>query len=75
MKAFVVLAVLALVTLASAEPAADGPMKQVKDFFSSVNPIILIAGGILLLVASGLAKLIAVVLILVGVIGLAMSFL
>jgi hypothetical protein len=77
MKAyFAVLVLLLAVSAAAAEPAQQqSAMSQIKGFFSTVNPFVLIAAGVLLLIASGMAKLIGAILLVVGVIWAIISFL
>ena len=77
MKAyFAVLVLLLAVSAAAAEPAQQqSAMSQIKGFFSTVNPFVLIAAGVLLLIASGMAKLIGAILLVVGVRWAIISFL
>ncbi len=73
---FAVLVLFLAVSAAAAEPAQQqSAMSQIKGFFSTVNPFVLIAAGVLLFVASGLAKLIGVILLVIGVVWAIVSFL
>ncbi len=75
MKALVAVVVLVLAASASAQPQTGekGTAETVKDLILGINPIILLAAGILLFLASNLAKLIAVLLIIIGLAGLILS--
>jgi|GEM_PF-6414735 len=76
MKAFIAVMVLLLATTAMAqEESQGGTLDSVTSFIIGINPLILIIAGIVLFFASNLAKLIAIVLILVGAASLIVSFL
>ena len=59
----------------SQESSTDSPdiATQAWGFLSSFNPILLIVAGVVLLFASHLAKFIAIILIIVGVLSLLLS--
>jgi|GEM_PF-5165244 len=75
MKALIAVMVLFLVASVSAAepPNAQNSIDSAANFILSINPLFLIVGGILLIVASSLAKLIGVGLLLIGIVSLALS--
>lgn len=74
MKTLIAMFVLLLAVSATADSHEQpGALDSVKDFLLGANPIILIVGGVLLFFASDLAKIIAVVLVALGLISLIMS--
>jgi hypothetical protein len=75
MKAYFAVLVLLLIASASAAEPQQSVTSQIKGFFSTVNPFLLIAAGILLFIASGLAKMIGIILLIVGVVWAIVSFL
>ncbi len=74
MKALIAVMVLLLATSVAAE-AGQSSMNDAKNFLSSVNPLILIVAGILLVLASSLAKFIGILLLIVGAVALVVQFL
>ena len=76
MKAYFAVLVLLLIASASAaEPGQQSITSQIKGFFATVNPFLLIAAGVLLFIASNLAKMIGIRLLVVGVVWALVSFL
>lgn len=67
----VILLQMLLPAVFAQESAADSG--DVVDFVLSLNPFVLIAAGVLLILASGLARIIAVMLVIVGLASLILS--
>jgi hypothetical protein len=70
MKALILLFTLLMVTSAVAQ---EHQAESAVDWVLSLNPLILIIAGIVLFFASGLAKIIAILLVLVGAASLILS--
>ena len=76
MKALIAVMVLLLATTAMAqEEGQGGTLDSATSFIMGINPLVLIIAGVVLFFASNLAKLIAIVLVLVGAVSLIVSFL
>jgi hypothetical protein len=73
MKLYMALMVLLLISSACAEAEEASQAQGAVDFILSLNPVILLIAGIILFLASGLAKVIAIILILLGAASLILS--
>ena len=71
------IAVLVLLLAASVSAQTTGTEAQTSqsglDMLLSINPLILIVAGIILFLAAGLAKYVAIALVLIGVVSLIIS--
>jgi hypothetical protein len=74
MKALIIVLIILLSTSVAAETTPVDSLKDIKDFVLGMNPIILVIAGLVLYFASNLAKLVAIILILVGAASLIMQF-
>jgi hypothetical protein len=73
MKLLIVVTVLLLTSSVIGESQESSVLDSAKDFLSNVNPLILIVGGLIIFFASNLAKLIGIILVLVGIAGLILT--
>lgn len=74
MKLLVAMLVLLFATSAVAQEETTQQANSIKDFLSTLNPLVFIVVGVILFFVSFLAKPIGAILILLGIVSLVLSF-